>query len=189
MASDTQICNLALLRLGAASITSLTDNTPEAKLCNILFDDMVDEVIMEGSWSSTIKRVALVKTTNTPAYGFTDEFQLPTSPFCLKVLEINEATTGTYDFRIEGDKLLANVSTVSIKYVARLTNTGEFDPMLKRAIVSRLAAELAYPITGSQSVTKDMFALYKQHVQEGLAIDGTQGSGDQTITPDLHEVR
>ena len=36
MTSKVQICNMALSRLGASTITSLTDNTTEANLCNTL---------------------------------------------------------------------------------------------------------------------------------------------------------
>ena len=61
--------------------------------------------------------------------------------------------------------------------------------MLKRAIVSRLAAELSYPITSDPAVIQQMYDLYAVHVSEGLAIDGQQGSGDLTRSRDLHDVR
>ena len=101
MASKVKICNLALSRIGASRITSLTDGTVESTLCNVLYDDMAEEVMSEGSWSSTIARSALNVTTNTPAFGFSYEFQLPTVPRTLKILNINEDTVGDYDFRIE----------------------------------------------------------------------------------------
>lgn len=189
MASKVQICNLALARLGASRITSLSDNTNEAKLCNLMYDDLAEEVMSEGAWSSTIKRASLAKTTNTPAFGFTDEFQLPTDPFCLRVLAINDLTPGDYDYRIEGDKLLANISTMKIKYIGRLTDTQSYDPMLKRAIVSRLAAELAYPITGNLQTANAMQEIYRLHIVDGLAADGTQGSTEDVFRSDSVDVR
>lgn len=189
MASIVRLCNVALSRLGAARITSLTDNTTEAKLCNTLYDIVATEVMSEGMWSSTINRATLNQTTNTPAFGYTYEFQLPTSPKALKVLSINEDTTGTYGYRIEGDKLLANVSTMKVQYIGKIENSESYDPMLQKAIVSRLTAELSYPITGSSAVAERWWAKYDQDVADGLANNGQQGSNLYVTSPDLNEIR
>ena len=107
MASKVQICNVALSRLGASTITSLTDGTTEAKLCNTFFDEIADRAMVQGSWTTLIKRADLARTTATPIFGFTNEFQLPVDPKSLKVLNINEGIvnedrTGRTDYRIEG---------------------------------------------------------------------------------------
>lgn len=189
MSSKVQICNLALSRLGASTITSLTDNTTEAKLCNTFFDDIADEVMCEGSWTSTITRASLARTTNTPAFGYSYEFQLPVDPKCLKVLNLDEDTPGDTSYKIEGDKLLTDNSTCKIRYIAQLTDSEDWDTMLRRAFVARLASELAYPLTGSASKAEQELKLYRFYVQEGLAIDGQQGSKNVVIADDLLEVR
>lgn len=180
---------MALARLGASRITSLTDNTSEAKLCNLLYSDTADMVMVEGSWSSTISRATLNKTTNTPAFGYTAEFQLPTEPFCLKVLNVNDLTPGNEEFRIEGDKLLANITTMKVRYIGRVTDTQSYDTFLTQAIISRLTAELAYPITGQASVADRWFNKYEMDVRKGLANDGQQGSNEMTVSTDLTDVR
>ena len=189
MASKVQLCNIALSRLAANTITSLTDNTPEARLCNTFFDEMADQVMIEGSWSSTIKRVGLAQTTNTPIFGYTYEYQLPVNPFCLKVLNIDETTPGSCPYRIEGDKLLIESPTVKIRYIARITDTQAWDPYLTRAFVSRLTAELAYQITGDNQKTEIEMEKYMKFVTEGLVLDGQQGSKDFIVTPTLTEDR
>lgn len=189
MTSQVQICNLALSRLGASTITALTDNTTEAKLCNTFFTDIADEVMIEGSWPCTIKRTGLARTTNTPSFGFTYEYQLPVDPFCLKVLQIDEDIPGSIDYRIEGDKLLTDESTVKIRYIARLTDTEDWDTFLRRAFISRLASELAYPLTGEESKARAELEKYEMYVQRGLAQAGQQGSKDEVIATDLTEVR
>jgi hypothetical protein len=154
-----------------------------------LFDQVAEEVQAEGMWSSTITRAVLNQTTNTPAFGYTYEFQLPTNPICLKVLAINEDTTGTYPFRIEGDKLLANVSTMKIQYIGRVDDTQSYDMMLQRAITTRMTAELAYPITGSSAMAERWWDKYSGDLADGLANDGQQGSNLYTTSPDLIEIR
>jgi len=185
MASKVKIANLALARLGVSQITSLTDNTIEAKFCNLLFEEVVKEVSLEGAFSSTINRATLNVTDNTPAFGYDYEFQLPTDPLCLRVLSINEDTPGTYDFRVEGDKLLANISTIKIKYIGYLENSGSYDEALKTAIVAKLAAELAYPLTGSQNVANILYRKYQEELERAKSIDGQNGSSEYIYTTDL----
>lgn len=185
MSSKVGICNLALARLGGARITSLTDNTVEAKLCNLMYDELADEVMVEGPWASTIARAELAQTTTTPVFGYSNQFQLPVSPFCLRVLDINENVPGCYDFSIEGDKLLMDTNAVSIRYIGRITDTQSYGPLLQKAIVSRLSAELAYPLTGQAAVADRLHERYMQDVASGLSADGQQGSPEQTVSTTL----
>lgn len=189
MASKVQICNLALAKIGAARITSLTDGTESANLCNTIYDDIAEEVMMEGPWASTLTRTSLARTTNTPSFEYTYEFQLPVSPNCLKVLKVNDLVEGDIDFRIEGDKLLCNESSVKILYISYLTDTQSYGTSLKRAITSRLAAELAYPITGNASLVAELARQYERDVDRGLADSTSQGSNDTVVSDDLTEVR
>lgn len=189
MASKVKIANMALSRLGIAQITSLTDNTIEAKHMNLIFEEVVKEVSTEGVFTSTINRAVLNKTTNTPDFGFTDEFQLPTDPACLRVLSIDEEETGSYDYRIEGDKLLANISSMEIEYIGYLTNSGDYDEQLKRVIVAKLAADLAYPLTGSAGLADRMYQRYIQEFADAKAVDGQNGSNQVIVTTDLTDLR
>lgn len=189
MASKVQICNLALIRVGASRITSLSDNTETAKLCNTLYDDTAEEVMSRGEWTSVITRATLNQTTNTPAYGFAFEFQLPTNPRQLKILDINEITTGDVAFRIEGDKLLSDESTMKIRYMGFLDDTGSYDTYLKRSITLKLSSLLALPLTGSVQLANNLNIEYERSITSGLAMNGQQGSNEMTTSPDLHQVR
>lgn len=203
MASKVKIANLALSRLGVSQLTALTDNTIEAKQVNLMFEEVAKEVMTEGAFSSTIRRQALTQTSNTPAFGFAYEYQLPTDPKCLRVLNVSEvvqsgsaSTTildrdlrGETDYRIEGDKLLANVSAIQIRYIAYLENSGEYDEQLKRVIVARLAADLAYPLTGSAGVADRMNRKYLQEFADAKSVDGQNGSAPEITSTDLTEIR
>lgn len=189
MASKVQICNMALSRLGASTITSLTDNTTEAKLCNTLFDDLADRAIIQGSWATTIKRAELARTTTTPEYEYSYEFQLPTDPKCLKVLDINESSPGTEPYRIEGDKLLTDNDTIKIRYIGRLTDTEDYGVLLTEAVEILLASYLAMPISGDARLASTLREEYANIITLNLAIDGQQGSKELVIADDLIEVR
>ncbi len=189
MASTVDICNQALAKIGADRIVSLGDGTQEAILCNLLFDTIVDEVIAEGAWSTAIFRITLNRTTNTPAFGFDFEYQLPTNPKVINVLNINESRAGDKEYAIEGDKLLSNESTAKIQYLGRVDNTEQFGPYLTRAIVTRLAHELAFPLTSNRALSESLLQKYELDLERGLNNDNQQGTSIELIADDLLDVR
>lgn len=189
MASKVDICNRALSRIKAKRITSLDENSNEARLCKSLYDNIAEEVMFDGEYSSTISRSTLNLTVNTPNHEYSYEYQLPTDPKCLRVLNINETVTGEYDHAIEGDKLLANISTMSIRFIGLIEDTESYDLGLKRVITAKLAYELAYPLTGSASLSQSLYNIYLQEREEALSADGQQGSGQTVVSPDIKEVR
>lgn len=189
MPSKVQICNMALSRLGASTITSLTDATTEAKLCNTLFDDLADRVMVQGSWATVIARAELANTTVTPKFGYSNEFQLPVDPFCLKVLNVNDSTPGESSYRIEGDKLLTDSSSVKIRYISRLTDPQGYGTLLTEAIEVLLGSYLALPISGDARMAANMRQEYVDLINHNLAIDGQQGSKERVVADDLIEIR
>jgi len=180
---------MALSRLGANTITALTDNTTEAKLCNTFFDDLADRVMIQGSWATTITRASLARTTNTPAYGFSYEYQLPVDPKCLKVLDINEDSVGSVIYRIEGDKLLTDVTSMKIRYIGRLTDPNAFGASLTEALEVLLSAYLALPLTGDKTTSARLRQEFQELVTLNLGIDGQQGSMELIASNDLLDVR
>lgn len=189
MADKVTICNIALIKVGTRTITSLSDNTSEAKACDLLFDPIADSVMTEGAFTSTIARATLAQTTNTPAFEYTYEYALPNNPYCLRVLGIDEDVVGTYPFVIEGRKILTDLETLNIRYVSRVTNTAAWDPMLRQAFETRLAAELAYSVMGDRNKQIELMRMYQEILRQSIAIDSTNGSSVVISSQDLIEVR
>lgn len=60
MATDAvAICNSALLKIGTEKITSLSDNTKRAIICNEQYAKIRDQVLRAHPWNFAIKRVTL----------------------------------------------------------------------------------------------------------------------------------
>ncbi len=81
MPSVVDICNEAMDLLGAATITSLTENSKEARLCNRRFETVRDSVLRSHPWNVAIVRTDIAADSDAPAFGFTHQFTLPTDPF------------------------------------------------------------------------------------------------------------
>ena len=188
MASKVEICNIALTDLGKSSITSLTDNNERARACNLIYDQIAAEVMANG-WSSNTVRATLAQTTTTPTYEFSYEFQLPTDPKCLKVLRINEASPGEYNYKIEGDKLLINITSVSIKYAAELDDSESYGVFLTQSIIAALRARLAFRLTGNATLSKNLTEIYNDVLADSMASDGQQGVPDGTPSNTLTDIR
>jgi|TARA_R100001015_G_C4557225_1_gene117821 hypothetical protein len=197
MASVVDLCNRALDLLGAANITALTENSKEARLCNGNFDDVRDAVLRSHPWNIAITRKNLAADSTAPAFGFSFQFTLPTDPFCLRVLSFWNSNVNNdvaaYDsnvmFKIEGRKILSNEDTCNIIYIGRITDTEQYDSLLNKAISARLAAEIAYNITGSNSVAANMLSVYEARLKEAKGVDSMEGFPEQPQADDFTNIR
>lgn len=197
MPSVVDICNEAMDLLGAANITALTENSKEARLCNRRYETVRDSVLRAHPWNIAVTRKQLAKDSATPAFGFTSQFTLPTEPYCLRVLSFHtsnvDSNVAPYDtqamFKVEGRKVLTNENTCQIVYVGRITDTEQYDSLLSSAVATKLAAETAYAITGSTTVSTQMFGLYEQRLREARSMDAMEGMPDKIIADDFVNVR
>lgn len=191
MATEVSICSNALRRLGDDPITSLTDDTERARLCNAFYQDSRDLVLRSHPWNFAITRASLAQLSDTPAYGYNYMYALPTDPYCLRVLEMEYAD---YIFKIENDAtngrvLVTNESTAKILYIARITNPTLFDSMFVETLTSKLAADLAYPITGSVQLQGQMEKMYRDKLSEARSVDGMEGFVDDFVSTTFTDFR
>ena len=176
MASIVDICNGALNQLGASTILTLTEDSKNARLCNARFTQIRDSVFRSHPWNSLQKRVELAADTDTPAWGFTSQFTLPAD--CLRVLTILDFDS---DYKIEGRKILTDNSSMKILYVSRVTDPNEYDELLRETLSAALAADIAYAVTSSNPVAKNMYDLFQQKLKEARFVDSTEG---QNMNPE-----
>ena len=151
MASVVQICNSALNQLGASSITALTENSKNARICNERYETIRDAVYRSHPWNWLVKRVQLAQDSDTPAWGFTYQYTLPSD--CLRVLQIKDYNS---DYKIEGRKLLIEESEVYLIYLAIETDVNQLDILLRETISAALAQDISYAITSNLQVAKLM---------------------------------
>tara|TARA_R100000234_G_scaffold88482_1_gene56871 strand:- start:3257 stop:3847 length:591 start_codon:yes stop_codon:yes gene_type:complete len=171
MASVVDICNSALNQIGASNIIALTEDSKAARICNQRYDFIRDSVFRAHPWNSLTTRVSLAPDSAAPVFEFTKQFTLPTDPFCLRVLGLSDANIL---YRVEGRKLLCNESTIEMIYVGRVTDINEYDTLLIETLAAALAADLAYPLVGSQALGSNMYRLYQTKLTEARFVDATE---------------
>ena len=191
MATEVSICSNALRRLGDDPITSLTDDTERARLCNSFYTDTRDAVLRLHPWNFAITRASLAKLSTAPAYGFANQFSLPTNPYCLRVLGMEYED---YIFKVEnvathGRVLLTDEATANIIYVARITDTNLFDAMFVDVLTQKLAVDLAYPVTNSTTLQTQMQKVFEKKLSEARSIDGQEGFMDDLVSDTFTDFR
>ena len=135
MASTVDMCNSALNLLGASTISSLTEDTKNARLCNQRYEPIRDRVFRSHNWNCLIKRVQLAQDSTGPVVEYTYGYTLPTD--CLRVLKIHNGSTDSIksalDYKIEGRKVVTDETTIYLVYIALITDPNEFDSYLREA--------------------------------------------------------
>lgn len=180
------ICANALRLLGDDPITSLTEDSERARLCNALYDPTRDATLRAHVWNFAMRRASLNKLVDKPLFEWGAQFQLPTDPYCLRVVKIDDPMAR---WKVEGRVLLCDNSSVKILYIARIEDVSQYDAMFVDALTHRLAAKLAYPVTGSVEKARQFQELYLMIVAEARALDGMEGSPEALDVTDLLEVR
>jgi len=170
MASVVDICNGALNQLGASTILSLTEDSKNARLCNARYTQVRDSLFRSHPWNCIQKRVQLASDTDTPAWGFSYQFTLPSD--CLRVLNIENYD---YDYKVEGRKIVANIATMKILYIARIEDPNQYDEILRETLSAALGADIAYAITSSNPVAQNMYTLFQAKLREARFVDATEG--------------
>lgn len=177
MATRVSICSNALLLLGAKTINSLDEGTDRASLASNLYDNVRDSLLRSHPWNCAVKRVILAPDTETPAFDYTAQFTLPGD--WLKTISVGPDGYEV-DYKHESGKVLANGTSLALRYISRNDNEATWDSMLVHAMELKMAAEMAYPITGSASMADLMNGKLLQHLKAARAVDG-QDDPPQTL--------
>jgi len=190
MASKVDLANEALLLLGANTITSFSDNDPNAVLVNRFYEGEKDALLRSHRWNCAVTTANLASLVDTPIIDWEFKFNLPTDPYCLRVLDVRTVTGDIkLDFEIQGRELLTEESTVDITYIKRISDASQFDSLLYQALVFRMAWKLSFPITRSSGVMQQMAQLYDAVVRDARTIDSQEGTPEIIETDTLTDVR
>ena len=191
MASIVDICNSALNLLGASTISALTEDSKNARLCNQRFEPVRNRVFRSHNWNCLITRIQLAQDTTGPVVEYTYGYTLPTD--CLRVLKIHNGTTDSIesnlDYKVEGRKIVTNEGTIYLVYIALDTDPNTYDSYLAESISHQLAADLCYAITNNSTLANNYMARADERLREARFIDATENSLDTIESGEFLESR
>lgn len=182
MASQVEICNQALTKLGAARITSITDDTKQARALNAIYTVKLEAELAAHPWTFAIKRVELPASATAPAYGWARAFPMPADYLALVEVGENyvfyETDTGPL-FQVEGSDsgmqlLTDEASPLQVRYIRRITNPGLYPALFVEALACRLAAEVCEELTQSLSKREAAWNERRQAIREARRVNSIE---------------
>jgi len=176
MATAVSICNIALRRLGAETIDSLSDDTNRAKLMNELYDDIRKQVLKSSRWSFASKRVSLAANAVTPGFEFSHSFDLPTD-YIIAISEYEEVA-----IQREGAYLLANADSLKLKYIFDEEDPENFEPEFIKILYLSLAVEASYSLVQDKKLKNDL------SIELKAALEDARYDNAKESTPEEFEI-
>ena len=188
MASETEIGNAALLKLGAARIAALTDDNDRARTLNARYNQVREAELRRHRWKFSLARTTLPALATTPDFGYDLEYQVPTGFLALVQVGVYDVSTDLTDYRsapiapysLEGRKILTDFTApLSVRYVTNVTDVATMDTAFREALASRLAYECCERITGKTTKRQLAMADYKLAVREAIKANAIESPPKQ----------
>lgn len=196
--TDTLIVNLALVKLGLKTITSIDDAVESARKAKLIYSNVRDSVLRSCSWNFATTIATLTNLPNDTVTGWDYVYTLPTD--CVYVRKvyyddssiIETPTFGSTNFVLPttdplpapfrivyhstlGYKVIVtNFYPAYIEYTGRIVDATAYDQLFVKAFATLLAAELASILTGDFGDRKELLNEYALLVSEARMTNGTE---------------
>ena len=186
--TKTDICNLALTRIGAKVVTVAeitADTAVTAMHCNRHYEQTRDALLRSHWWRFASGRVELEEA-DEPDFEWDNAYDLPDDFLAMKTIYDDNEPDHIYKnpYELEGSLLLINEDECEIRYIKQVTDVTLFDPLFVEVLVLTLALKLVMPLSqdrGLYAEIKD--ELYKEVMPKVRALDrqetNTSGRGGE----------
>ena len=158
----TEICNMALGRIGAKRITNYDDATdakPEAIQCRLHYAQTRDALLRSHAWRFARARATLSANATAPDFEWDYAYDLPVDFLAMRTpYDINQSGIESiqYSYALEGSQLLSNETSMEIRYVKKVTDPNEFDPLFVEVLVLQLALKMLISLAGGGGTSNVM---------------------------------
>lgn len=173
MATETEIKNAALIKLGVQPVTDYgTSTSKAAEVVNNLYPLYKRGMLSRRRWTFASKRLGLINPTAVVDETFQWAFDLPSDFLNLNSVYpdknyINSLTA----YEIRGNKIYANVEEIFIKYMYEAPEeqwTAYFTDFFKVAFASEICFVLTGDKTLNQLVNQEAFGTPSDNLKGGL---------------------
>jgi len=174
--TKVDICSTALIMIGANTITSFSDDSTEANVCNTIYEDILKSALTRHRWRFATEQKQLSLLTSAPTGRYAYAYQLPTSPELLQLitLTVNDIVI---PYERYGDKVFldnyGSSSSVICDYVYR-ADEGEFPPHFILALEYTLAGLFAGSIARDSGMIKQFADMAERQYLVAKNIDSAE---------------
>jgi hypothetical protein len=158
----TQICKQAIMRLG--SLESL--KSQPMVFANSFYDHTLEELLSDVPWAFAKKQVTLVVNATNPTAGHTKRYTLPTD--FIQIIRVNniDTTENFGQWEIVGGFLHTDIGApIIVDYTSLVTDVTLFPAPFIEALICRLAAKIALPLTADGNIVTAMVQVAAETMQ------------------------
>ncbi len=156
MASETDIINVALRRVGASRIASRTDGSESANVADDIYDEVRNELLRAHPWNFATKRKKLAQSSTTPTFEFDHAYPLPSDWLRTISVSDNDAGYGTLLYRSEligtQHAIVTSADDVWLRYVFQVTDPNLMTSSFRTALAFALARDFAISLASSNTL-------------------------------------
>ena len=163
--SKFDICNKALVLVGANTITSFNQSTTESKVANNLYESTLENLLTRCRWRFASKQTQLSKNTTNPDARYESSYALPADALVIHTVTVSDDVI-KYDRY--GQNLFTDTTSSDI-VIADYTfqpSESDFPPYFKQTLVFELASLFAGAIARNDQLSE----LYHKRSIAQLAI-------------------
>lgn len=195
MASEVNICNLALAHLGDnATVASIDppEGSAQAEHCARFYPVARDSLLELHAWKFATKRTRLASIdTESWSWGFA--YAEPSD--ALKLLAVlppsadSDAQTQPYEPETgysSADLILCNTEDATLRYISHVTDTTRFSPLFTLTLSWHLASMLAGPIIKGDvgaAEAKRCAAMMQAFLSKAIVSDANQRKAEINHSP------
>lgn len=178
MASNVDICNMALSHCGISSfISSLDEASNEARVCALHLPLVRGAVLQDFPWNFARRRRLLAALAETPPANWAYVYALPEDCLAALFIAVPGMRAPRSDQRIPFEVaandtqrvLYTDQPSAELVYSANVENPTLFDPLFIQALSFALASAIAAPLSVSSGLVKYAHERYAVAVSQAAA--------------------
>ena len=180
--TSTTVVNVALRYNGQERLSDLdTDTSVNGVILQDLYEPQLELLLRRGNWNFALKRAALVATTD-PVFGWSDAYTLPSDFIKAVSAHPHDDDDARTPYKIEGGTgsatLVANSSTIWLRYIFDVTDVGMMPPDFRDALSWLLAWKMALAGVESTKLASELKVDYKSALAVAMSADGMEEDQD-----------
>jgi hypothetical protein len=184
--SEVAVANLALIKLGQDPISSLTQDTTNARLVNAVFEFCRNETLESYPWSFATKTVEMASVDdeedNLGEWNYA--YQLPAD-----FISMIKGEDWKQDYEIRDGYLFSNDEPMYIEYIYENDNPQQWSYAYAMCLSWRIAAEVSYAITQSTTVAEAMMRGFEMSLKAARYANSRKKSPEGPVIDSFVDVR
>lgn len=187
MATDkTDILNKALTLVGAAPVTSISQDSNNARVLNRTYEISLRSILGECKWNFATKRENLSLSNDTLDWYDTGISTVYVKP--PDIIRIYGVSSPGVQWKEIGDYIVSDTGSLGLEYTYFLDDPTKYPSLFVDAFVDKLASDIAYMIVNSGSLGEKYLEKYERISLPKATAANSQSGIQQTLKDDAWEL-